>query len=156
MVDKSRALRLAGTIKKIVAGALETEIKDPRLGFVTVTDVRVTGDLQQASVFYTVLGSDEDRESTAAALASAKGRLRSLVGAELGIRLTPTLEFYLDAVPETAATLDRALHEAHLRDAETAKLREGAQFAGEADPYKRDADQDQELLDADGNEDDES
>ena len=136
MVDKSRALRLAGTIKKIVAGALETEIKDPRLGFVTVTDVRVTGDLQQASVFYTVLGSDEDRESTAAALASAKGRLRSLVGAELGIRLTPTLEFHLDAVPETAATLDRALHEAHLRDAEVAKLRESAQYAGEADPYK--------------------
>jgi len=154
MVDKSRALRLAGTIKKIVAGALETEIKDPRLGFVTVTDVRVTGDLQQASVFYTVLGSDEERESTAAALASAKGRLRSLVGADLGIRLTPTLEFYLDAVPETAATLDRALHEARLRDAETAKLREGAQYAGEADPYKHDDAEDSSH--EDGIEDDES
>ena len=80
MVDKARALKLAGTIKKIVAGALDSEIKDPRLGFVTVTDVRVTGDLQQASVFYTVLGSEEDRENTARALESAKGRLRSLVG----------------------------------------------------------------------------
>ena len=136
MSDKPRALKLAGTIKKIVAGALETEIKDPRLGFVTVTDVRVTGDLQQASVFYTVLGGEEERAGTAAALASAKGRLRSLVGSQLGIRLTPTLEFHLDAVPETAATLDKALHEAALRDAELAKLREGAQYAGEADPYK--------------------
>lgn len=136
MADSPRALKLAGTIKKIVAGALETEIKDPRLGFVTVTDVRVTGDLQQASVFYTVLGGDEERAATAAALASAKGRLRSLVGSQLAIRLTPTLEFHLDAVPETAATLDKALHEASLRDKELAKLREGATYAGEADPYK--------------------
>jgi len=136
MSDNPRALKLAGTIKKIVAGALESEIKDPRLGFVTVTDVRVTGDLQQASVFYTVLGGEEERAATAAALASAKGRLRSLVGSQLGIRLTPTLEFHLDAVPETAATLDKALHEAALRDAELAKIREGAQYAGEADPYK--------------------
>ncbi|MFO7245020.1 MAG: 30S ribosome-binding factor RbfA [Actinomycetes bacterium] len=138
MADNARALRLAGTIKKIVAEALEKEIKDPRLGFVTVTDVRVTGDLQQASVFYTVLGGEEERASTAAALASAKGRLRSMVGAELGIRLTPTLEFHLDAVPETAASLDRALHEAHLRDQELARLRENAQYAGDPDPYKHD------------------
>lgn len=145
MVDSPRALRLAGTIKKIVARALETEIKDPRLGFVTVTDVRVTGDLQQASVFYTVLGGEEDRANTAAALASAKGRIRSMVGGELGIRLTPTLEFHLDAVPETAATLEKALHEAALRDAEVAKLREGAQYAGDADPYRHDdADADDE------------
>lgn len=136
MADKARALKLAGTIKKIVARALETEIKDPRLGFVTVTDVRVTGDLQQASVFYTVLGGDAEREDTAKALQSAKGRLRSLVGSQLGIRLTPTLEFHLDAVPETAASLDRALHEAHLRDQEVARLRENAHYAGEADPYR--------------------
>jgi ribosome-binding factor A len=136
MADSARALRLAGTIKKLVARALETEIKDPRLGFVTVTDVRVTGDLQQASVFYTVYGGDEERAATAAALASAKGRLRSLVGSELAIRLTPTLEFHLDAVPETAASLDRSLHEAQLRDAELAKLRENATYAGDEDPYR--------------------
>lgn len=136
MADSARALRLAGTIKKLVARALETEIKDPRLGFVTVTDVRVTGDLQQASVFYTVYGGDEERAATAAALASAKGRLRSIVGGELGIRLTPTLEFHLDAVPETAATLDKALHEAQQRDAELAKLRENAKYAGDEDPYR--------------------
>ncbi len=138
MADSPRALRVAGTIKKIVARALETEIKDPRLGFVTVTDVRVTGDLQQASVFYTVLGSEEDRANTAAALSSAKGRIRSLVGAELGIRLTPSIEFHLDAVPETAASLDKALHEARKRDEEVRRLREGAQFAGDADPYRHD------------------
>lgn len=138
MADSARALKLAGTIKKIVARALETEIKDPRLGFITVTDVRVTGDLQQASVFYTVLGGDEEREDTARALQSAKGRLRSLVGSQLGIRLTPTLEFHLDAVPETAASLDRALHEAHVRDQELRRMRENAQYAGEADPYRHD------------------
>ena len=136
MTDSPRALKLAGTIKNIVAGSLETEIKDPRLGFVTVTDVRVTGDLQQASVFYTVLGGDEERAATAAALASAKGRMRSLVGGQLGIRLTPSLEFHLDAVPETAASLDKALHEAAVRDAELAKLRENATYAGDEDPYK--------------------
>lgn len=136
MADKARALRLAGTIKKLVARALETEIKDPRLGFVTVTDVRVTGDLQQASVFYTVYGGDEERANTAAALASATGRLRSLMGKELGIRLTPTLEFHLDAVPETAASLDKALYEARQRDAELAKLRENATYAGDEDPYR--------------------
>ena len=144
MADSPRALRLAGTIKKIVARALEAEIKDPRLGFVTVTDVRVTGDLQQASVFYTVLGSEEDRENTAKALASAKGRLRSMVGADLGIRLTPSLEFHLDAVPETAASLEKSLHEAALRDAELAKLREGATYAGEADPYRHDEREDED------------
>ncbi len=142
MADSPRALRLAGTIKRIVARALESEIKDPRLGFVTVTDVRVTGDLQQASVFYSVYGGEEDRANTAAALQSAKGRLRSMVGKDLGIRLTPSLEFFLDAVPETAATLDKALHEAALKDAELAKLREGAAYAGEADPYRHPSDED--------------
>ncbi len=138
MADKARALKLAGTIKKIVARALQTEFKDPRLGFVTITDVRVTGDLQQASVFYTVLGGDAEREDAAKALRSATGRLRSLVGGQLGIRLTPTLEFHLDAVPETAASLDRALHEAHLRDEELKRMRENAQYAGDADPYRHD------------------
>lgn len=144
MADSPRALRVAGTIKKIVARALETDIKDPRLGFVTVTDVRVTGDLQQASVFYTVLGTEEDRENTAAALSSAKGRIRSLVGAELGIRLTPSIEFHLDAVPETAASLDKALHEARERDEAVRRLREGAQYAGDADPYRREPTEDDE------------
>ena len=137
MSENPRARRLADRIKEIVARLVDSRIKDPRLGFVTITDVRVTGDLQNASVFYTVYGSDEDRAGTAAALESATGMMRSEVGKQTGMRLTPTLDFHLDAVPETAAHLDAALHEAQRRDAELAALREGAQPAGEADPYKK-------------------
>ncbi len=136
MADSARALRVAGTIQRVVARALEAEIKDPRLGFVTVTDVRVTGDVQHATVFYSVYGDEAARAETARALASANGRLRSLVGGELGIRLTPSLEFVLDAVPETAASLEKALAEAKLRDEQSAALRAGATYAGEADPYR--------------------
>jgi ribosome-binding factor A len=138
MSDHPRALKLAGTIQRTVARALEEEVTDPRLGFVTVTGVKVTGDLQNATVLYTVLGNDEDRANSAAALASTKGRIRSMVGAELGIRLTPTLEFVLDALPDTTASLDKALEEARERDAAAALLRKGASFAGDPDPYRHD------------------
>ena len=147
MVDNPRARKLADRIKVIVAQMIDTRIKDPRLGFMTVTDVRVTGDLQNASVFYTVYGSDEEREGTAAALKSATGLIRSEVGKQTGIRLTPTLEFHLDSVPDTAAHLDVALHEAARRDAELAALREKATYAGDADPYKKPAD---DAAEADG------
>jgi len=147
MVDHPRARKLADRIQQIVAQMLDTRIKDPRLGFVTVTDVRVTGDLQHASVFYTVLGDEEARTGTAQALESAKGLIRSEVGKQTGVRLTPTLEFHLDAVPETAAHLDAALLEAARRDREVSALATGAQYAGEADPYRRPADEDE---DADG------
>ncbi|QOR72093.1 30S ribosome-binding factor RbfA [Ruania alkalisoli] len=136
MADRARARKLADAIQQIVATMLDTRIKDPRLGFVTVTDVRVTGDLQHATIFYTVLGSDEERAGSAAALASAKGVIRSEVGRRTGVRLTPTLEFVPDAVPETAAHLEEALRSAAARDAELAQLRENAQYAGEADPYR--------------------
>ena len=142
MADSARALRVAGTIQRVVACALEVEIKDPRLGFITVTDVRVTGDLQHATVFYSVYGDEAARTETAAALASASGRLRSLVGGELGIRLTPSLEFILDAVPETAASLEKALSEAKLRDEQAAAMRKGAAYAGDPDPYRRPSDGD--------------
>jgi ribosome-binding factor A len=137
MADAPRARRLAERIQQIVARMLDTRIKDPRLGFVTVTDVRVTGDLQNATVFYTVLGSEEERAASAAALASAKGLIRSEVGKQTGIRLTPTLEFVPDAVPETAASLEDALREAATRDAELAALAAGATYAGDPDPYRR-------------------
>ncbi|MBX9245707.1 30S ribosome-binding factor RbfA [Actinotalea ferrariae] len=144
MVDHPRARKLAERIQKIVAQMLDTRVKDPRLGFVTVTDVRVTGDLQHASVFYTVLGDDEARAGSAAALESAKGLIRSEVGKQTGIRLTPTLEFIADAVPETAEHLERALREAAARDAEVAALASSAQYAGDADPYRRPADEDED------------
>lgn len=137
MSENPRARRLADRIKVVVAQMLDGRIKDERLGFVTITDVRVTGDLQNASVFYTVYGSDEDRAGSAAALESAKGRIRSEVGRQTGVRLTPAIEFHLDSVPETAAQFNEALHEARRKDAELAALREGAQPAGEADPYKK-------------------
>ncbi|GAA4423506.1 30S ribosome-binding factor RbfA [Georgenia halophila] len=129
---------MAERIQQVVARMLDTRIKDPRLGFVTVTDVRVTGDLQHATVFYTVLGSDEERAASGAALESAKGVIRSEVGRQTGIRLTPTLEFVPDALPETAASLEETLREAAARDAEVAALAASATPAGEADPYRRD------------------
>jgi ribosome-binding factor A len=137
MADHGRARKLAERIQQIVAQMIDTRIKDPRLGFATITDVRMTGDLQHADVFYTVLGDDEARAGTAAALESAKGLIRSEVGKQTGIRLTPTLTFHLDAVPETAAHLESALLEAARRDAEVAALAASARYAGEADPYRK-------------------
>ena len=122
-------------IKVVVAQLLENKIKDPRLGFVTVTDARVSGDLQNASIFYTVLGGDDERAATAAALESAKGVLRSAVGRELGTRVTPSLEFILDGLPESAKAIDSLLERVHELDAQVAKARENAKPIVE-DPYK--------------------
>ena len=138
MADAARARKVADRIHETVARLLQGRIKDPRLGFVTVTDVRVTGDLQQATIFYTVYGSDEEREETARALRSAKGLIRSEVGKALGIRLTPSLTFQLDALPTSAKTLEDALAQARVRDAQIAKAAEGATYVGEADPYRHD------------------
>lgn len=139
MSENPRARKLADRIKEIVASMLDTKIKDPRLGFVTITDVRVTGDLQNASIFYTVLGDETAHTRTAAALESCKGLLRSEVGKQTGVRLTPTLEFHLDSVPETAQQITDALTEAQRRDAELDALRVGKQYAGDADPYRKPA-----------------
>jgi ribosome-binding factor A len=144
MADTARARKLSERIQQVVAQMLDTRIKDPRLGFVTVTDVRVTGDLQHADVFYTVLGDDAERADTAAALESAKGIIRSEVGKQTGIRLTPSLDFHLDALPDTSAQLDAALLEAARRDREVAALAAQASFAGDADPYKKADDEDED------------
>lgn len=151
MNDSPRALKLADRIKVIVATMLDTRVKDPRLGFVTITDVRVSGDLQHATLFYTVFGTDEEREGTAAALASATGMLRREVGRQTGVRLTPTLEFIADAIPENARVIEDLLSEARGRDAELAKSKEGAAYAGDADPYRvpREAEDDDDIDDAD-------
>lgn len=135
MADPARARKLADRIKVIVAQRLERGIRDPRLGFVTITDVRVTGDLQHASVFYTVYGSDEERTDSAAALTAATGMLRSEVGRNLSVRLTPTLEFIPDALPENAQQLDELLARARERDAEVAGLAAAGRYAGDPDPY---------------------
>lgn len=149
MADTARARKLSDRIREVVAEALEMRVKDPRLGFITITDARVTNDLQHATVFYTVFGGPEERASTAAALDSAKGIVRSEVGRRTGIRLTPTLTFIADAVPDTAAHLNELLQTAASRDAEVAALASGARYAGEADPYRRPA-EDEEDLDESG------
>jgi len=135
MADAARAAKMADRIKVIVAKAIERGLKDPRMGFVTITDVRVTGDLQHASIFYTVYGSDEERADTAAALKSATGMLRSEVGKNITARLTPSLEFIADGIPENARIIDSLLDEARARDAEVETLKKSAQYAGDEDPY---------------------
>lgn len=136
MVDAARARKLADRIKVVVAETLETRVKDPRLGFVTVTDTRVTNDLQQATVFYTVYGDEQAKAGTAAALESARGVLRSEVGRQTGVRHTPSLEFVADAVPENAAHIEDLLARVAVADAEVHRAAAGATYAGEADPYK--------------------
>ena len=144
-----RVAKIADRIQVIVAETLERRIKDPRLGFVTITDVRLTGDSQQATIFYTVLGEDDDLVSTAAALESAKGVLRSEVGKQLGMRHVPTLEFIPDALPENARHLDEVLAKARENDAAVAAAREGATYAGEADPYKKPREIDEDDVEGD-------
>lgn len=139
MNESLRARQLAKRIQEIVAEAIEYRVKDPRLGFVTITDARLTNDFREATVFYTVFGSEEERTSTAEALETARGQIRTEVGKRLGIKHTPSLAFIVDRVPETSAHLEGLLREMHASDAELAKAREGAAFAGDANPYKDDA-----------------
>jgi len=140
MADPARARRLAKRIGTVVASAIEFEIKDPPLAFVTVTDTKVTGDLHDATVFYTVRGETLDDEpdyaGAAAALERAKGTLRSKVGAATGVRFTPTLSFVVDRVPDTAAHMEELLARARAADEDLARVRQGAKHAGEADPYR--------------------
>ncbi len=135
-MSNPRVRKIADRIQVIVAEMLERRIKDPRLGFVTVTDVRLTGDTQQATVFYTVLGEAEEVTGSEAALASATGLIRSEVGKQLGMRHVPTLTFVHDALPENARVIDELLDRARASDAEVAASRQGKPFAGEADPYR--------------------
>lgn len=132
-----RAAKVADRIQEIVASMLGTQVKDPRLGMVTITDVRVTGDLQHADIYYTVLGSEENQRQSGQALESAKGMIRSAVGRQLGLRLTPTLAFHADALPESAKSIEDLLTAARFRDQEIRKLAEGATPAGDADPYRK-------------------
>jgi ribosome-binding factor A len=141
-MSSPRVRKIADRIKVVVAEMLERRVKDPRLGFVTVTDVRVSGDTQQASIFYTVFALDgaqnsEDLTGTAAALESAKGLIRSEVGKQLGMRHVPNLEFIHDALPESARHIDDLLEQVRESDAAVAASASLAAYAGEADPYKK-------------------
>ena len=135
MADHGRAAKLGDQVKEIIAKRLDKGLRDPRLGFVTITDVRMTGDLQHAAVFYTVYGTEQERDDSAAALKAATGMLRTEVGKNITARLTPTLAFQLDAIPENAAHIEGLLREAQERDTEVAGLAVGAAYAGDEDPY---------------------
>ncbi|MFI0814012.1 30S ribosome-binding factor RbfA [Streptomyces sp. NPDC021098] len=142
MSDTARARKLADRIRVVVAETLQRRIKDPRLGYVTITDTRITGDLREATVFYTVYGDDEERAASAAALESAKGVLRSEVGRQTGVRFTPTLTFVPDALPDNARTIDDLLAKAKAADAEVREASSGATYAGDADPYRKPGEED--------------
>jgi len=154
MADPERARKMADRIKVIIAKRLERGLRDPRLGFVTITDVKVTGDLQHASVFYTVYGSIEERTDSAAALKAATGLMRSEVGKNITARLTPSIEFIADGIPENAALIDDLLREAHDRDTATEDSKGTATYAGDADPYKKPRDYDLEEEDDEDESDD--
>jgi len=148
MVDQARARRLAKRITQIVAAALEHEVKDPRLAFVTITDTKVTGDLREATVYYTVLGetvdAPPDQAGAAAALHSATGVLRTMVGAGTGIRHTPSLAFVPDVVPDEARRMEELLARTRESDAEVARLAAAARPAGDPDPYRAPRERDED------------
>ena len=144
MVDAARARKLADRISQIVAEMLERRVKDPRLGFVTVTEARLTNDLREATVYYTVYGTDAERADTAAALHSATGIIRSEVGRQLGLRHTPSLEFVADVLPDNAQRIEELVSQAKDADTELARSRQGAQYAGDPDPYRKPAEDDDE------------
>jgi ribosome-binding factor A len=135
-MDGPRAHKLADRIAQIVAEMLERRIKDPRLGFVTITECRVSGDLREATVYYTVYGSEVEQAGTAAALKSATGLIRSEVGRQTGVRHTPSLTFVRDTLPEGARRLEELVAKARAADAALAAASEGAEPAGDPDPYR--------------------
>ncbi|KWR73721.1 ribosome-binding factor A [Arthrobacter sp. W1] len=140
MADSARAARLAKRVQVLMAQSLRNVIKVERIDNVTVTDARVTNDLQHATVYYTVFGDDEMKKDIAALLEKRGGALRKELGRNLTIRLTPTLAFVADEIPEGASHLEELLAKAREKDAEVAALREGKDFAGDQDPYKKDED----------------
>jgi ribosome-binding factor A len=139
MTDPARVRRHAERVRELVASVVRTQIKDPRLGMITITDARITADLRDATVFYTVLGDAVAQAGTAAALESAKGMLRSTVGKALGLRHSPTLTFIMDNVQDHAKHIDDLLAAARNADAEVQRLAASAAFAGDAQPYRLDS-----------------
>jgi ribosome-binding factor A len=138
MTDPARVRRHAERVRELVASVVRTQIKDPRLGMITITDARITADLRDATVFYTVLGDTAAKTGTAAALESAKGLLRSIVGKALALRHSPTLTFVLDDVQDHAKHIDELLATARESDAEVQRRAAGAAYAGDPQPYKLD------------------
>jgi ribosome-binding factor A len=152
MSDPAKVRKHAERVRELVASLVRTQIKDPRLGMVTITDARLTGDLREATVFYTVLGGADEQAGTAAALDGAKGLLRSRIGKAMGLRHSPSLAFVLDNVQDQAKEIAELLEAARHRDAEVQRIAAGAQYAGDPDPYKVDEPDDDDDVDADADE----
>jgi ribosome-binding factor A len=138
VADEGKTRRMSVRVREIVASVIERQVKDPRLGMVTVTDTRMTPDLREATVFYTVWGDENVRAETAQALESAKGVIRSAVGRATGLKHTPSLAFVHDAIPDNARHIEEVLDRARHADEQVHHLAEHATFAGEADPYRHD------------------
>jgi ribosome-binding factor A len=146
MADPARVRRHAERVRELVASVVRTQIKDPRLGMITITDARITADLREATVFYTVLGDVAAEAGTAAALESAKGVLRSTVGKALGLRHSPTLTFVLDKVGDQVKHIDELLAAARDADAEVQRSAAGAKYAGDPQPYRLEEDEDEDAV----------
>jgi ribosome-binding factor A len=147
MTDPAKVRRHAERVRELVAEVVRTQIKDPRLGMITITDSRITADLREATVFYTVLGDIAEQTATAAALESAKGLLRSTVGKALGLKHSPTIAFVQDDVLETVKHIDDLIAQARDADEKVHALAAGATYAGDPQPY-RVIDEDEEDVDA--------
>ncbi|GAA0495876.1 30S ribosome-binding factor RbfA [Salinibacillus aidingensis] len=110
-MSELRVNRIAEQMKKELGDIIGKKIKDPRIGFVTVTDVKVTGDLQQAKIFISVLGDDEQKYDTLAGLAKAKGFIRSEIGKRIRLRKTPEITFEFDETIEYGNRIERIISE---------------------------------------------
>lgn len=106
-----RANRVAEQMRKEIGEILSQKIKDPRIGFVTVTDIEVTGDLQQAKVFISVLGDDKEKEDTLLGLSKANGFIRAEIGQRIRLRKVPELMFELDEAHEHGNRIDSILRD---------------------------------------------
>jgi ribosome-binding factor A len=108
----ARMRRVDEAMRQVLGDALAQDLKDPRIGFVTVTDVKTSPDLRHARVYVSVLGTDPEQEATLAGLRSAQGFLQGRVASELRLKRTPELVFELDHTAANAARLERLIEEA--------------------------------------------
>jgi ribosome-binding factor A len=112
MPEGGRPSRVSEEFREILAEEIP-KLKDPRVGFVTVTGVTVTPDLRLARVFYTSMGDERARRATAAALSSARGHLRKVIGRQVRMKVLPDLRFEPDEVPASADRIEELLKELH-------------------------------------------
>lgn len=114
----NRSTRVAEQMKKEVGEIISRKLKDPRIGFITITDVEVTGDLQQATVYFTVLGNNRKRSDTLKALEQAKGFIRTEIGQRIRLRKTPELMFAFDVSAEYGSKIDTLLKQVMTEDSD--------------------------------------